>query len=134
MASTTTLKGNIVIGSTNPITIPVQTTMPPSVKDQIVFNYQLEAGSDPTTVVSVGEFLTWAQNMLSIPNFEADLPASLTSLFIGVDKLTIDTTGKFDINVLFGTMVKNKWLSSWKPISALPFSFTDLELDVAYST
>jgi hypothetical protein len=136
MTSNVTLKGNIVIGSStdpkNAIKIPLDSIMPPP-SGHIVFNYQLKDGTDPDAVVSVGDFLTWAQKMLSIPDFQSDLPASLVALSIGVDKLNIDTSGQFDINVLFGTLKDKKWSPDWKPIEALPFTFNDLELDVAYA-
>ena len=135
MTTNVNLKGNIVIGTTNPITIPVNTPLPPATAGDLVFTYTLKEGDPPTNILNVGDFLTWAANMLSVsPDIAKDLPASLTALSLGVSNLLIDTSGKFDIGVLFGSMKDQKWNPSWQPIGALPFSFNNLELDVAYQS
>lgn len=133
MTTTATLTGNIQIGSTNPISIPINTTLPPTTAGELVFQYTLPTGQEPETVISVDEFLTWATSMLSLNLPVNDLPTSLTSLSIGVSNLKIDTKGEFDIGVLFGSLTDKKWSSSWTPISGLPFAFSDLKLEVDYS-
>jgi hypothetical protein len=134
MTTTATLTGNIQIGSgNNPISIPIDTTLPPATAGELVFQYALPAGQEPASVISVGDFLTWATSMLSLNLPVNDLPASLTSLSIGVSNLKIDTKGEFDIGVLFGTLTDNKWSASWSPITGLPFAFNDLKLEVDYS-
>lgn len=135
MTTKANLSGSIVIGSgTNTIKIPVDTALPPTTTGQLVFTYTLPDGQDPNPTISVDEFLNWATTALSLPNFQSSLPTSLTSLSVGVHNLTIDTSGKFDIGVLFGTTTEGKWNPSWTPISGLPFSFNNLMLEVDYAS
>ncbi len=137
MTTAATLKGNIVIGSgANPITIPIDTTLPPATTGQLIFTYTLAAGKPPSPTISVGDFMTWAEKELSLPTtIQSSLPTSLTSLSLGVNNLTIDTSGKFDIGVLFGTTATGgTWDPKWTPISGLPFAFTNLLLEVDYTS
>jgi hypothetical protein len=127
MPTTASVSGSIVIKG---VSIPVSTMLPPPASGNLIFKYDLPADTSPTETVSVGDFISWAADELGISAFT--LPASLEELSLGVSHLLIDTGGKFQIGVLFGSTQDGKWNPAWKPISALPFSFENLELEVDY--
>lgn len=127
MASTTAeLSGNIMIGTLN---IPVRTALPPTTIGQLVFSYDLPAGETPTNVLKVGDFITWATSKLHIP--DPGLPSSLSDFSVGVSHLLIDTSGTFEIAVLMGSMDPT-WNPTWTPVQGLPFSLSNLRLEVDY--
>lgn len=128
-----TISGNILIGpDTKPLTIPINSVLPPSKPGELKFEYSLPEGTAPTSFISVGDLLTWAKTNLSSPVSATDLPSSLDKLSVAVSNILVDTAGKFDLGMLFGTDTGGKWDPKWTPIESLPFSLSDVEIKFDY--
>ncbi|WP_417814794.1 hypothetical protein [Thalassospira alkalitolerans] len=131
----TTISGNIVIGSAaSPITIPVSTDLPPTTPGDLKFSYQLPTGTPPSAHISVSDLIGWASTALGSTITASDLPSSLTALSVAVDNITVDTTGKFDLGMLFGSDSGGTWDPSWTPITGFPVSLSNVLLQFDYGT
>jgi hypothetical protein len=129
----TTISGNILIGPpAKPLLIPIESVLPPTKPGNLQFKFNLPKGTPPTAFISVGDLLTWAKTNLSSPVTAASLPPSLTKLSVAVSSILVDTSGKFDLGMLFGSQVKGKWDPKWTPIPGLPFTLSDVEIKFDY--
>ncbi|QYG07568.1 hypothetical protein [Janthinobacterium sp. PAMC25594] len=134
MTVTTTLKGNIVIGtSTDPtknISIPIETQLPPAKAQEFEFKYGPQAPQDAITIV-VGDFITWAATAVGLTVTDADLPTSLKTLSVAVTQLDMNTNGNLTLATSLGSVdADKKWKDDWTPIAGIAISLQGVALSI----
>jgi hypothetical protein len=128
MALKANVAGTIAIGTLN---VPIETSLPPPTPGKFVFDYAAADPAHPDSVIEVGVFIGWAGTELGLGVKTSDLPTSLQTLSIAIDKLHLDTDGNIDIKVELGTLTGTTWDGSWTPISSLStFKLVGLTMEV----
>jgi hypothetical protein len=129
--TTVSITGTLNIGEAlTVIPIKLDTVLPPKTPGVYVFDYKA-TDLDTAVTIPVGPFFTWATNQLGALGISAsDLPTSLQNLAVNVEKLHLDTSGNYDVEVQLGTKTAGKWSATWKPISALPLTLDLVTFEV----
>jgi hypothetical protein len=131
-ATTASISGTLNIGTApNVIPIKLDTVLPPKTPGVFVFDYAPTNPDTPAVTIPVGAFMTWATGQLGAVGIAAgDLPTSLQTLAVNVEKLHLDTAGNYDVKVELGTETAGAWSATWKPISSLPLTLDGVTFDV----
>jgi hypothetical protein len=124
------IDGTVVIEATpQPIRIPISAQIPPQVPGVFVFDTgQLDV--DNSIKINIGSFLTWLGTAFGINIPVNDLPPSIQTLTIAVFRIFFNTASpfEFDVQIMIGSMVDDKWEPVWKPIPSIGLTLEEFGL------